>query len=408
MAPAAAEAAAATCLPDAFSLDLHLAHPTPEEKMLTWRLNAADWGRALSLEAYTRREELMMDAPLARDGGITYWVLVDRNLPCDGRPILAYCETIRKRALVGRHGEVVEVVSHGVGSVFCNPKWRGRGYASRMMRDLGRILQTWQTDARACRFTVLWSDIGKGFYASHGWNPFPSTHIEFPAAAAVSARGESLARKLGLEDLEKLCEDDVALVRRTMANARDKKTHVAIVPDFEQIKWHLVREDFMCQHVLGRKPTVRGAVSGEPGHRIWATWSRTFYGPQDGTSSNTLHILRLVVEDEASHSSCGSFANGTAAAAQQPPLDHKHLERQAQHLRAVLEVAQTEAAGSQLPLVELWNPSPLVRALVEKSGLAHGVVEREKDSIPCLKWCGEGGGSTDAIEWVVNEKYAWN
>jgi GNAT superfamily N-acetyltransferase len=385
-------------LPDANSSSLHLAHPTPEEKAATWKLNSAAWGRALSLESYIKREEHMMNAPLAKNGGITYWVLVDKNVPPNERVILASCESIRKPALVGKDGSVVEVVSHGIGSVFCNPAHRGRGYASRMMAELGKTLQTWQIGGKKmCMFSVLWSDIGKGFYTTHGWNPFPSTHIEFPADFS---HADSPAKALELRDLEKLCEGDVASVRRTIVGSRDGKTRVAIVPNFEQMKWHHVREDYMCQHVLGRKPTVRGAIIGEPGHRVWANWSRTFYGPLEGPSGNTLHILRLVIEDEVP----SGFLNETTG----PNIDSESLERLAKALRAVLEAAQAEAAKSRLLRVELWNPSPLVQVLVKKTGLVHGMVEREKDSISCLMWYGEGSGNIDEIEWIGNEKYGWN
>ena len=53
-------------------------------------------------------------------------------------------------------------VSHGIGSVFCNPEYRGRGYAQRMMAELGKKLDTWnQGQGTKTYFTVLYSDIGK-------------------------------------------------------------------------------------------------------------------------------------------------------------------------------------------------------------------------------------------------------
>ena len=55
-----------------------------------------------------------------------------------------------------------DVVSHGIGSVFCNPEYRRRGYAQRMMEELGKMLDTWnQERGKKTEFTVLYSDIGK-------------------------------------------------------------------------------------------------------------------------------------------------------------------------------------------------------------------------------------------------------
>ena len=97
-----------------------------------------------------------------KDGGITFWILVDSTLPPNERPVLGSCESLRKRALVARCGKLEEVVSHGIGSVFCNPDYRGRGYAQRMMEELGKKLETWnQENGKMTDFTVLYSDIGK-------------------------------------------------------------------------------------------------------------------------------------------------------------------------------------------------------------------------------------------------------
>lgn len=156
-------------LPHGSSPSLALVHPTLEEKLMQFRLNGAEWRGALSLEAYLRREDVLAQQALTKDGGITYWILIDKN--AQGNPLdpmsptrlpLASCETYRKRALVWRDGQVQETICHGIGSVFCAPHLRGRKYAQRMMQELGEALQTHQTsENQGCLFTVLFSDIGK-------------------------------------------------------------------------------------------------------------------------------------------------------------------------------------------------------------------------------------------------------
>jgi GNAT superfamily N-acetyltransferase len=394
---------AARTLPDSKSPNLHLTHPTEEEKVETWTLNSASWGGALSQQDYLEREEYLTKAPLARDGGVTHWILVDKELPPNRRPILASCETLRKRSLVSRDGTLTDVVSHGIGSVFCDPEYRGKGYASRMMKELGQKLRTWQAGMKGkiCGFSALWSDIGKLYYAGHGWHPFPSTHIEFPPVSLSSGSGTMTAKLLESKDLQKLCDLDEAMICQTLARARDGKTHVCIVPDHEHIQWHHVREDFMCGKMFGKQPTVRGAIIGEEGHRIWAMWTRNFYGPVGKASSgNTLHILRLVIEDEASESSFSSNTGGVLS-------NSNSLDEQAQKLKAVLQVAQTQAAEWSLRHVELWNPTPLAQSLIQRTDLQHSRIERESESIPMLMWYGEGDGKLDDLEWVGNEKYGW-
>jgi hypothetical protein len=391
---------ASRLLPDANSPNLHLTHPTDEEKLETWTLNSASWSGALSQRDYLEREQYLTRAPLARDGGITHWILVDKELLPDRRPILASCETLRKRALVSRDGTVIDVIAHGIGSVFCNPEFRGRRYASRMMRELGEKLRTWQADKMnmRCAFSVLWSDIGKIYYAGNGWYPFPSTHIEFPAMP--SSKKEISATVLQSENLKELCEKDEALIRQALARAQDGKIHTCIIPDNEHMGWHHVREDFICGKIFGKQPKIRGAIVGQPGHRIWAIWTRSFYGPFAAASGNTLHILRLVIEDEVSGCSFSSNTGG-------PMYDGVQLLAKAHELKAVLEIAQAEASEWRLLHVELWNPTPLVQTLIEKTGLLHSSVEREKESIPSLMWYGEGNGKVDEPEWFGNEKYGW-
>lgn len=154
----------ATVLPLSTSPSLALVHPTDAEKLATWHLNGQSWRGRLPLETYFRRESVLANQTLTRDGGITFWILVDTSTPTSSpRKILASCETYRKRALVARgNNKVEEVVSHGIGSVYCNPKLRGRGYAARMMKEIGMKLDTWQqADGKSADFTVLFSDIGK-------------------------------------------------------------------------------------------------------------------------------------------------------------------------------------------------------------------------------------------------------
>lgn len=150
-------------LPPSDSPTLALVHPTPDEKLATFKINGASWKGSLSLDAYLRREDYLSNQALTRNGGITFWILVDTAHTSTPRIILASCESLRKRALVRRQdGQVEEVVAHGIASVFCNPAFRGKGYAGRMIKELGKALDTWQQeDGRVADFTVLFSDIGR-------------------------------------------------------------------------------------------------------------------------------------------------------------------------------------------------------------------------------------------------------
>ncbi len=159
-------------LPSCDSPHLRLVHPTDDEKTGTWIANGQVWRGQLPLPVYLRREVHLANQAFTRDGGITYWALVDTSVASSSknRIILASCETLRKRALISREGQPVQdIISHGIGSVFCDPAFRGKGYAGRMLSELGKILDTWQQqEGNKVDFTILFSDIGK---VRDSWTP---------------------------------------------------------------------------------------------------------------------------------------------------------------------------------------------------------------------------------------------
>jgi len=252
-----------------------------------------------------------------------------------------------------------------------------------MLKELGPILKTWQTtkEIPESPFSFLYSDIGKKFYAGLGWHPFPSTHIAFPPSSSSSPE---TAQRLECPAIEALCIHDESSIRQQLEKAKDGKTHIALVPNHPQMQWHHLREDFMTRELFGHSPTTKGAIAGPEGARVWAIWTRSFYGHlEDKKSGNTLHILRLVVENDT------------------------NTEENIEALKGVLEIAQREAEAWRLLGVEVWNPTSYVQGLIEGTGLEHKKIEREEESIASLMWYGLGSGKGDEIEWVGNEKYGW-
>lgn len=323
---------------------------------------------------------------------MTNWILTDRKLPPDERPILCSCETFRKRALVSEgDGNLTEQTIHGVASVFCDPALRLRGYGSRLMRELSEILRTFQAETTKSIGSVLYSDIGKKYYADLGWHPFPiNTHIEFdPSTASEGLR----ATQLLSGDLERLCEEDEAMIRNTMTTTSSNgKTRMMLVPDHDHMLWHHKKEEFVCNKLFGKQPEIKGAIVGPPGHRMWAIWTHRFYGdPNSASSENTLYILRLVIENQAGANNCSA----------------EQCNSQVMQMRSIFQTAQTEAAEWKLHRVMMWDPTPLALRLVEWTGIQHRRIEREHEGIASLLWYGEGNGKEDTLEWLGNEKYGW-
>ena len=387
-------------LPDFNSPDLHLSHPTRSECIKIWTNTSASWRDSLTLPDYLQESLFLTTVPLARDRGLTTWVLVDKNLPQDRRPILCSCESFLKRSLRSdTDGEVEDVVVHGIASVFCPPEYRRRGYAARFMTEVTKTLCIWQSDQAKVVGSVLYSDIGKIYYAKLGWQPRRTNwHVDFPPIINPKS---PLAQELVEDDLTELCKRDEAIIRATMARLADGvNKHITILPDLDHMLWHIEKEKFATQRLFGKIPRAKGAIAGPSGSQVWAIWTHRYYGhPNAESPGNVLYILRLVVE-------------GDDSANKPPSTGDKHLlkalpEERASSLIAVLQHARAEAAEWRLDQVRLWEPSPWVQHVITESKISHCVVEREEDSIASGMWYdGKGGLGTPPV-WINNEHYAW-
>jgi hypothetical protein len=380
-------------LPDATSPSLILTHPTGAEKHNTWTSNYVEWGGPLGLKDYLAREPYLENIPLAENGGMVHWILTDKNAPAGGRPILASCETIRKKVWATDPGkeELREGIAYGVGSVFTEPQYRGNQYASRMITELGKALELGfeESEGKIVKpiASALWSDIGKVFYAKKGWPVFASVHVAFsvPGDIGKSTTVQGVG-DITYENLDSFCRLDEELLRRQMSGlARNGKTAFAFIPNHDIFRWHLLRDDFIANRVLKdpKHPNIKGAVAGAEGKRVWAVWIRSYPGDPAKTENNTMYILRLGIENEAA------------------PVDDLTAS-----FSSVLRQAQVIAGQWNLGKIEIWNPTPAVNNLIEKSGYTHEVVDRDTGSIPSLRWFGEC--DTSKVDWVANEKYCWS
>ncbi|GFF30226.1 hypothetical protein IFM58399_02514 [Aspergillus lentulus] len=328
-------------LPDSTSPDLHLNHPTDEENLRIWQLTSNEWKDALTIPQYLEESAYLMTVPLARNKGMTQWILVDRNR-----------------------------------------------YASRLLEELNKTLPTWQCAGKKCVASVLFSDIQPRFYKSLGWHPFPSDHIEFEPAVIQHA-----ALPVYAEDVSRLCAVDVAILGHEISRfSTNDMTQLLILPDHDHMLWHHSKEEFVAQRLFGKAPLVKGAMSGEPGHFVWAIWTHRFYNhPDNSLSENTLYILRFVVED----------------ATLSLDTDDDLTYEQVTSVREVLQAARAEAAEWSLHKIKLWNPSHSLERAIQLSGIPFQRKRRTQDSIPCLQWYGEGSGKPCSLNWLLNEKYGW-
>ena len=402
-------------LPTADSPHIQLVVATAQEALAQQNANSDEWRGALTLDAYIRREDHLIAQVLTKDGGLTPWMLVYQPPPSangDGqeRQVLCGCESIKKKALLAKRngGGLEEVVAHGIASVFCAKDLRGRGYAGRMMSELGKKLKYWQVDdvkQETSAFSVLYSDIGKEFYKAHGWEPFPSAHISLPSNSSPKNALRGVG-KLESEDLEELCAIDASILRARLSRDSSPQTMVALLPDYATLQWHHAREDFVATelHPANGKGTTpefmdggRGAIiEVKDGSRVWCYWTRVWTNPQED-APNTLHILRIVIEKE--------YPDFRAASSSGIETAKKESSDVVEGIASLLAYAQVQAKRSGMHEVQIWNPTSTTLAAAQLVDEQAAVMEREKESIASLQWYGEG--SWKDVEWVCNEKYGW-
>ncbi|RFU76549.1 hypothetical protein TARUN_5713, partial [Trichoderma arundinaceum] len=378
--------------PSSSSPTIILTNPTPQERIRTWTYSQPEWGNSLTVPEYLDREAYLLTIPLARDGGITNWILTDGAAVPDAsneRPVLASCETLRKRALVrGKDGVVRDAWAYGIASVFTYSEFRGRGYAGKMIELLRGYMAARHAEAGEPAFSILFSDIGRLFYAKHGWIALENTQIEYPVRQNPPEFDASTITLLRDEHLAALAERDEELIRRDIAlpNAADaSKARVAVIPDIDALQWHFYRQAFICNTAFGRKPTVHGALYTSPsnGSRVWGLFERNHYGGPEKPEKNALSFLRFVVED-------GSISDAELSEA----------------VVGIFRAAELQAKEWSCSKVEIWNPLDRVRNAVEKATEFNSIfVVRQDKNLASLNWFGEG--PTEDVDWFVNERFEW-
>ena len=175
------------------------------------------------------------------------------------------------------------------------------------------------------------------------------------------------------------------------SRSKGSKPAVALIPDLETIQWHHAREEFVGQEVHGKVPQIKGAIVGdEVGKRVWCYWTRVWYNEDVSVvKGNTMHILRLVVEDDVL--SLRDVSEGDSKA-----------------VAALLACAQREAEDWKTEHVESWSPSPSALAGAQLLDKSASVIDRDSESIASLLWYPDrDGAAADQVDWIGNEKYGW-
>ncbi|KAK0729989.1 hypothetical protein B0H67DRAFT_651640 [Lasiosphaeris hirsuta] len=348
--------------------DIVFVEATPEQRRLSWALNAESWAPPLSTSDYIAREEHLSLQGLSKDGRCRYWVVYLRGHP---QKIIASCESTRQTVLISENGTSREGYGYSIASVYTNPAYRRRGMAAIMLQKVQEQID------RGSDCSVLYSDIGRSYYANLSWLVFSSQQAVLGLAeqgngtadSAFAPSQPSRTRYLSLTQLFDLCEvDELFLSTRFDGFPAYGKTRSAFLPSFAQISWQLAREDFMAEKLLGRSPQNKDIL----GHDCRA---------------KKLNVLRIV-----------RVMDPTA-------------EQRIDDVKVLLEAALAEASAWGMSEVVVWNPDEETTMGSKAVGNTHLDVvkvffnERTEGSIPSFRWA--GGKDIKNTLWEDNFSYGW-
>ncbi|KAL1838547.1 hypothetical protein VTJ49DRAFT_2545 [Mycothermus thermophilus] len=370
--------------------DVVFTEATPHQRILSWTLNGASWAGNMTLDQHIGRETALSEAALSANGGTTYFILHPRD---DPETIVSACEVTRKRACVlsGEDGgnQPREVTAYGIASVFTNPRFRGRGMASHMLRKV----QEFVDNELKAEFGALYSDIGREYYTRLGWRDWRTPQLLLTlseakrdggggSSATLSANGsvpiyEEDVRKLAKEDIQRVKDSLIASAKR--GNGGDK-TRIAFLPHTEQFLWHFTRDRYMCKVLAGREVVNRGAKT--PDSSAWVLWDHDL-------RERKLKVLRLVEDTAGTNSD----------------------DKRRADVKTLLRAAVAEAADWGLPKVSVWSPSGVTATAAAdlwcelQPRVQVALEERMDGSIPSLRW--KEDKPVDDVIWEANEYYAW-
>ncbi|EJD07452.1 uncharacterized protein FOMMEDRAFT_149982 [Fomitiporia mediterranea MF3/22] len=384
---------------DLFSLSLF---PATEDQIVEGRKRwHKQWSAHLTLEEHLNRfARLDMDEH-CRDGKLSTWVIAPRD---DPRTLTFKCcsEVFRRKAIVKRPDTDMteEVIAYAVTAVYTPPEYRGRGYARHMMRLLHWVLalreslppfpSNWGDPPpkvpgfNDAQFSVLYSYIGRHFYASAGpdensegwlvcnacWTTWDLAHTLTEIRKEGSC--ERGSEWLDEEGCNRVWQEDAQLMQTFLdlpPEFATKRTVFAFLPTDGVALSHLRRTPCFDAGQPYPTPTKWGVeLHSNPAtlsSLVFATWE-----PKFRPSPTTLNITRLRATKET--------------------------------FPKLLQLIFVAAREMGMERVKVWN---LPNEFRDDASATGGVTAERNDGLSCFKWYGPE--SREDLHWVYNEKYCW-
>jgi hypothetical protein len=223
---------------------MKLVHATVEEAIVRDRLSYEAWGTPLDPEGWVERERRLRSHAWSKDS-LTSFLLRD-----DGSHVLASCEAYR----VASRFRGVPGFSFAIASVYTEPRLRGHGHATTMMRLLNEEFVRIEPQLQAA---VLYSDVGPRIYERAGYRATPAPAIDLVFEPTPGDPAAAVDRLIPARDL---------WTEYSSVTAPDAE--FLIFPSANECDWHLERERAYAEF-LGRPAMPAAGARAGDGIAFW-------------------------------------------------------------------------------------------------------------------------------------------
>lgn len=381
---------------------------SPVEIRDTRSFSHLEWGAMLSVEEYNHREETVLGhTPMCKNRLKSWGLYIE-----DGTRVAA-CETLERPSLVQKKdGQVKSTSTFSIGAVFTPKEFRGKGYASVMMKQMasGIPFKPTLSDAeiikatgvsevdQTLRVTPLWSDVGT-FYEKFGWMATTDLQYVFHVDEAATQNGvnghsnganghsngtngvnghSNSVKYLSEDDIYSLADVEAASFTSDFEKFPFKGNYkCGVVPDRTVYQWHFARAHYLAKFAKVADPTVYGAQIGDS----WMAWHHMY-------NARELVVLRVKLAK-------AEDLVGLIAAAK------KHLSDEG-YSNKINKIIVWEQEREWDHIVDGLSKEAFNQA-VEKCG---GKTEHRGSSIPCVMFV-EEQLQKEVMEFVDHGKLTW-
>ncbi|KAF2078234.1 hypothetical protein CYY_000424 [Polysphondylium violaceum] len=339
-----------------------LVQSTAEEYRINTFDNHLEWGGNLTQQQYYDKGMAGNDV----HGGHRGWHLKSST----SGEIVASCETFTQDAMycMGGSAEIKVGKCDSVASVYVQPKYRGKGYATMMMKALNSVSRSQGT-----LYIDLYSDVDPKVYEKCGWNQIETPTLKLDTTqelgfTPVDTTGSNITiiTNANIQSVIDKDHNNCVADLKKVASESDPSTYIfSTLFTLEKFFWFTIQHRLSYEFQNLEAPTEYGRFLNDS-YIIWSHNCR----------DNQLEILKF-------HST---------------NLDE---------FKILLQSAYNEAKKHDLKTVYMWWSTNRIGHVVQFLESTKYQIEIRKNSIPMVTAFPPSGIESTNYKWISCEKFQW-